>query len=163
MPNSTSQAFANKLISLYLYGEETPPAQPLDEKYAGSRPFPDPVSISLSDFMAGPGRFMKLSYFELVQKFLNYNVDVSDNGDPDAAPIIENGKLVYTKSALGKRLGVDFIAYYFNQAYFDDGSSDYLDRVFIWGTTTFQLDEDIRFIVGENGERYIENANFTVG
>lgn len=126
MTYSTSKEFADKIYSLYLYGEESLPDEIMKDKYLkGARPDPAPIEIEMSDFMAGPGRFMKMAYFELVQKFLDYTRDLSISGEEGVNYTLENGKIVYTKDQMSEKLNVDNRRYSFNQAFFDDGSGDY--------------------------------------
>ena len=68
---STSQEFTDRVISLFLYGEDERPDDIADKRFIRAENTTTSVEINEADYLInGPGRFARASFFELVQRFL---------------------------------------------------------------------------------------------
>ena len=145
-----------EIISLYLYGQATKPDNLLDDQIirpgkANSEAIADfgaTKSIDIHEFMTtGAGRYVDVGNFKAVRKFLageysqltakTYNT--KQFFDAIGKPNKEDQKL----GVLNYGLDVD--------------SEDYIDRCYVFGSMSFELNSDAEFIVGEDGSCTIKN------
>ena len=145
--NLSAQAITN----LFLYGKKNRPLDLVDSNIP-LRTTGVSTSVNVQEYMtSGPGRYATPEKFELIQRFFN---EVSIEPQKDTAGNIT----FYNENDLANLLGVDERIIVINQANIETGSSDYAERVYIWNTTGFEIDEGVtEFWVDENGNRYIDN------
>lgn len=105
--------------------------------------------------MSGPGRFATPDKFEIVKKFLNPLTDLT------SFQLVPGS---YTKAMLWSAFGISPLEVDFSrrnvsidQAQYDDGKDDFLERAYIWNTTAFAIKDGARFVVEMDGTRYIED------
>lgn len=147
MSFATTLPDAVQVTNLYLYGsintpiDKTSPtlARPIDSGLL--------VDVDVNLYMAGPGRFATANKFELVSHFLNPWLHPESYSIPPGE---------YTKEQMRSLLGIEYAAVEITQALFDDGLDSYVDRVYVWNTTAFKIDDNARFVVEQNGNRYID-------
>lgn len=139
MTRVASTAFADSVLLNYLYGSAIIPADLTSETLIRHE-FADGASMSVSaqEYMAGPGRFAKISLSNLVVKFFNLH--------PSDVPQHGEGPLIFTKAQFVSFLktigyGNSFPAN-FAQSSYDDGLDDYALRSFIWETSEFAISEE---------------------
>ncbi|MFM5947313.1 MAG: hypothetical protein ACKO9G_28810, partial [Dolichospermum sp.] len=97
--------------------------------------------------MKSVGRFAVGAQFELVKKFF-------DPGFFD--PTIPTG--TYTKQQLAAKFGITkFFGWEMGHTDYQDNFDDYVERVYIWNSQSFQISDDAVFIVESDGKRRIEN------
>jgi hypothetical protein len=133
---------ARDIMNWFLYGKATQPSNLIDDALIRPASATVAIQVDRSEFMAGPGRFALGSQFPLVQDFF------ADTTLPPGT---------YTKQQLGARHGLSFYGLAFQEGDFDDGSGDYGERTFIWGSVAFQISDSAKFVVGANGKKEIEN------
>jgi Ca2+-binding RTX toxin-like protein len=142
----------NNITNLYLYGQLSTPANLVDANLIRPQDATSSVLVDVNDFMnTGAGRFAVGSQFELVQLFF---------GLPRHTP---PGR--YTKFELAELFGVGYftpfpdgdIGWNMQQFNHDDGTDDYIERVWIYNSMSFQISDDAVFIVEDNYEKRIEN------
>jgi hypothetical protein len=93
----------------------------------------------------GAGRFAVGSQFAIVNQFFK-------------STVLQAG--VYTKQDLLQLFPDlnDFLGANIQQRNFADGKDDLAERVYIWGSTAFQLqDAGLRFHIEADGRKWIEN------
>jgi hypothetical protein len=139
------------IMNTYLYGAPTKPASLADQSIV--RPSGDLQSIvfvNAGSFMTdGPGRFVNASMSTLVQNFF------SSNSLMFAA---DGQRHEYSLSAIKAYVsGDEKIS--IQQYNYDDQRGDYGQRTFIWGSSSFTLAPDVKFVVDETGKRSIENLS----
>lgn len=144
------------ITNLYLYGTEDVPATRVRSSLIRDANAPGPViSVDLQYFMSdGAGRFANPFKFELLRKFFDSN---------SINPINQLGEGTYTKAEIAQALGLDSYGLTLYQALYDDGKDNYVDRAYVWGTSSFKISDDARFVIGPNGERSITNFSVIPG
>lgn len=163
MSNATSRAFADDVISQFLYGAQRP-SDLTDESLIRPENVVTQVSVNLTDFFSdtGPGRFARPAFFEFIQKFFGASgstiADIVQRGlstgGVTAVGTSSTGGTLYRieRAFLIAELGVSSARLAFNQSQFDDGKDDYARRVFIWSSQQFQISLNSDFIVSsDNG------------
>lgn len=138
---------AEKVTNLYLYGSETKPTSIIDQSLI--RPQNDPVleiSVNGNDFMqTGPGRFAYPVLWDVVTKFFNLNVGLQAG--------------TYTEKSLRNIFGISIndATKILQQYNYDDGKDNYAERVYIWNSGKYEIDDSALFVVKPNGNRVIEH------
>ena len=144
IPHSTSYEFLAKVISTYRYGQETPPEDITSEEIVNNAGQKRPaLHVSLNDFMAGPGRFARPPMSKLVLYFFNWSTNLAPGE--------------YSKSDLASILGLSSYGINYQQIFYRDSINDYRERSMIWNSTKVKLGDDVKFVVEENGNKYIKN------
>jgi Ca2+-binding RTX toxin-like protein len=156
----------DEILARYLWNQKTAPSpsELVDDKWirnAGAEG--DALMIDAQEYMThGGGRFISAADFGMFKKFFNSERSLSE-GNHD---FLSMWKMIYNETIdLRTREGVDkyneikkdvfktSISQYINGI----GSSDYITRAFIFGSTSFTIDFDsIRFVVKADGTREIQ-------
>lgn len=147
---------AEEVTNLYLYGQLTKPMNMTDVTLIrASTDFPPAVQIDVNAYMGGPGRFATADRFEVVNKFFNPLTDIAS---------FQLAPGIYTKESLWTAFGISTSAADFSrrvvsidQAQYDDGKDDFLERAYIWNTTAFKISDDTTFVVEPGGNRYLKD------
>lgn len=148
---SLSSLPIDEAVTRYLYGT---PTLPTDFSDAGLiRPTtvtpPPSVDVDLTSYMNdGPGRFALPALFEVVSDFFN-DTTLAANSSFDLAGM---------KSHYGLTDPVDLRIAQWEYA---DGTDDYDDRVFVWGSSKFKISPNAEFVVDATGHKQIENFYVT--
>ncbi len=150
MPYSTSYEFLKLVVSRYLFNRDEPltPQELVSPDVIDLRDMErDPISVTLDDFMAGPGRFALPSRFEIVERFFEGNDSLLPG--------------TYTKQEVAAAYGMDSYGFNFRQYQYADpaGEDDWLIRTFVWNSTSMKLGDDVRFVVEWDGSRHIQNLS----
>ncbi|NOT84550.1 MAG: hypothetical protein HOP02_07160 [Methylococcaceae bacterium] len=140
---------AAEVTNLYLYGTKTLPANLENESLI--RPSdPKNISVDMNEYMTtGPGRFASPAKFDLIQQFFTSQAVHLQANTPE--------KPYYTKTELFAAFGTEIGWVGLQQSLYDDGADNYLERAYIWESTAFQIDENAKFVVEANGNRYIKD------
>ncbi|BBM04131.1 calcium-binding protein [Microbulbifer sp. GL-2] len=139
---------SEEVTNLYLYGTTNTPSDLANDSYTRtSGAGPTQHSVNINDYMdSGPGRFASPAFFEIVKLFFS----PTTSGLPPGR-YKENDKtfrdMIGTSEAIIKQ----------QQWAYDDGAGDYEDRVYVWNTVAFEIDDNATFVIDANGNRYIEN------
>jgi hypothetical protein len=132
---------AEEIINLYLYGVSEIPTDRTNHNLIGHGE--SVVSVDVNEYMDdGPVRFVFPHEFLVVQNFFSILGEDLLPGKYDLAVVMEHFDL--SSDIVNKQ-----------QFYFDDGQDNYAERVLIWNTTKFELFEGAKFIIEEDGTRYI--------
>jgi hypothetical protein len=147
-------AFIKKIISLYLYGTETPPANLVDDGLIRETVATTTLDTPLSsyDYMTtGAGRFAKASQFGVVAAFFNNSNTLAVNTEG------------YTLGEILFELGLPSSAteLIINQRNYVTpfaDINDYLERVLIFNNGVFAIENSsaLRFYVDADGTRHID-------
>jgi hypothetical protein len=133
-------------VSRYLYGTPNPPSNKLNPSIIDGPTLPNVTTVDVNQFMDdGPGRFLTAKDFDYVRDFFNPPMLSGD-----LAPGVYNN--VEVREFFG---GTGSIRRY--QTALEDGIPDQTERVFVWQTLAFEIQNDARFIVLADGTRYVEN------
>ncbi len=136
---------AKDVIATYLYGQITKPSNLLDDGLIRDNDDTSSISINRSEFMQqGAGRFMNGAHFALVENFFTASSSLLPPG-------------TYTKTDLASIFSLSYVGAVIDQRDWQDSTDDYAERVFVWGTTEFQISDSAQFIVDSTGFRHIEN------
>lgn len=139
-----------EITNLYLYGQETTPnsEELVDEQLIRPDLDLEYKEINAVEYMnVDAGRFALGSMSALVKKFFSFVGDI-----PGMEPGVE-----YTKKEMAKFLNLSKYGINVQQYSYDDGHDDFGERVYIWNSTAFKLNENVRFVVDSDGTRHIEN------
>lgn len=107
----------------------------------------------------GGGRYAYPSLFDAVEKFFDANTNISD-GSYNLAKMVEKGIFTYktysdgTSGIAGTRVNI-------SQYGTDIGNSDFVERAYIFGSTSFKLNFDNATFKVVNGIRTIEGMVVT--
>lgn len=142
-----SELTADIITNLYLYGTTTRPPNTESGMYDESLIRPEGavtnVSVDINNYMdGGPGRFANPAFFEIIKQFFTGLVSIPDGE--------------YDKNQMRDLLGLPIQFIDQKQWAYTDGKDDYAERVYIWNSVAFRLDDRTKFII-ENGIRRIEN------
>lgn len=136
---------AEEILSLYLYGQRTPPtpAQLANEQWI--RPSGVTESMNAVDYMSnGGGRFVGLYTFKMVREFLaaegNYTDLAAGTYTPSSLYSTITGVTNEDEIKAALNLGV-------SQYFLGQTDIDFADRAYVFGSTAFRLNDDARFIV----------------
>lgn len=171
---ATSNAFSDEIISKYIYGNGGKPDD-LTSASIITRQSGADAEISVTDYMAGPGRFASPAFFKLIRDFFTLTnsemMQLIDGYGPDQVIPIDGevlpnnqidfdefGNAYIPKNALIYMLGIYSAGLDFHQALFNDGADDYFQRSFIWASSSFKISDGAIFrIDADGGNRRIEN------
>jgi len=137
---------AEEVTNLYLYGTKTKPADLTDEgvvRSANSASIYTEVDIA-TYMESGPGRFASPAFFEIIKLFFA----PTSSGLPPGS---------YTEKQLRPLIGTSQAIITQQQWAYNDEVDDYAERVYIWNTVAFEIDDAALFVITEDGDRYIEN------
>ncbi|WP_179958367.1 calcium-binding protein [Chitinimonas arctica] len=96
----------------------------------------------------GPGRFASPALFSLLIRFFDPSfIDLFSELKPGS----------YTKAQLAAHYGFDSYGLSIAQSDYDDGKDDYFQRAYVWESGAFKINDEAKFIVDANHNRYIEN------
>ena len=162
---------AVEILSRYLYNQDTPPENKADaglirdkndtqsEELKGS-----PLSVDAVEYMtSGGGRFINISCFNYVVNFLDSND--YEGGKPQGSASLLPGE--YTTTDILRLYGIvtdptnlddlrkSFVG--IQQYYLGMDDADYVDRAYVFGSSEFQINAEAKFIVDEDGTRWITN------
>ncbi len=129
--------------NLYLYGQENTPTNLVDSNLIRPEIIITEVTVDAVEFMeAGAGRFAVGSQFEIIQQFFE-------------ASSIPSG--TYSKNEIANIFGLNRFDWPMQQYNWSDGADDYIDRVWVYNTMSFQISNDAEFIVEPDGDKLIKN------
>ncbi|MDJ0620660.1 MAG: hypothetical protein QNJ63_28660, partial [Calothrix sp. MO_192.B10] len=160
MTQKTTKLTKENITNWYLYGQENTPDNLISTSLMRPKGLVTEIKVDTVDFMkTGGGRFAVGGQFQLVQAFFAEPLTI------DELPEIPPGE--YSKTQLMDLIEAripnqqffknDSLSWEMQQYNYDDGIDDYLDRVWANNSMSFQIDDGAKFIVTENGEKYIEN------
>ena len=137
---------AKEITNYYLYGTKSTPTNKVDENLIRSGTTRDnfvgaTIQVDLAGFMQSVGRFAIGSQFDLINIFFN--------------PNFNPGKGIYSKADLGKLLGIGSFFWSMNHALIQDGLDDYAERTYIWASQQFQIVDEARFEIDDDGVKTI--------
>ncbi|MGD9638422.1 MAG: hypothetical protein AB7U85_05130 [Alphaproteobacteria bacterium] len=106
----------------------------------------------------GAGRFAVASQFKIIQRFFKKNSDGTYKYDVPSGDFDKEQIADHLCNLLNPKL-TSFIFNIEQYDFYDDsmGFNDYLERFYVWGSTSFKLEDAIRFTVDANGNRSILN------
>ena len=144
-----------EVTNLYLYGQLTTPINLADDQWIR----PEPANwlaydVNLADFMnIGAGRFAVGGQFDFIGEFLEGTSLLSS-----AIAANTTEKLFYTKEEIFGFLGIanSNNAWEMQQYDFQDATTDYAQRVYLYNSMTFQISDDTKFFVSADGTRHID-------
>ncbi|WP_122665910.1 calcium-binding protein [Pseudomonas viridiflava] len=147
MNYSWNELTIDVMTNLYLYGLPGKPEDLVSETLIRDAANIT-VEVDVDSYMAsGPGRFALGSNSTLVERFFEDSTDLS---------WMEPG-VQYTKQMVAAHLGVDSYGISTYQLSLSDGADDYVQRTYVWNSGSFQLSQDVRFVLGEDGTPQIMN------
>jgi len=135
------------VTNLYLYGSTVTPTNLADEDLIRPNIATPATSatVDVNDYMNnGPGRFASSNFFQIVNAFFS-----------PFSPSIAPGN--YTEEEMRNLLGVNEAFITMQQWAYGDGTDDYAERVYIWNTVAFEIDDAANFVVEANGDRHIDD------
>ena len=112
------------------------------------------------DPQTGPGRFALGSEFEIVKRFFDDRVSLTNSFNSGALDqYIQPGDTVarLSKKELAGIYGLEYYGLTVVQHSVSDGYDDLTERTFVWNNTLFQLTDSSEFVITGTGEVYIEN------
>jgi len=137
---------AEEVTNLYLYGTiNTPSDLSNDSHIRPSGAGPTQTTVNINDYMSsGPGRFASPAFFDVVKLFFS----PTTSGLPPGT---------YTEAQIRSMMGTSQAIISQQQWAYDDGAGDYEDRVYVWNTVAFEIDDNASFVIAADGTRRIEN------
>jgi Ca2+-binding RTX toxin-like protein len=136
-----------EITNYYLYGGPTRPTD-LESVDILRLDLPIQIDVNISEFMNLMQRYVSPANFEHIRAFLtnDQNIDLEPNS------YYEDDIISY----YGLKEGVK--AFSIQQYNYDPDHPDYNERVYVWNSTAFEIDETTtRFVVHDGGRRTIEN------
>ncbi|WP_051940632.1 hypothetical protein [Stenoxybacter acetivorans] len=155
----------DEILSMYLWNSKTPPSGSAlkDDKWIRDqeKPLVDPLKINAQEYMDyGGGRFVSPADFLIVSDFFNSKKSIKAGtygfkeiyNDILHREALNNG----TKDKLPEDLNE--LQFKVKQYTSGIGSSDFITRAFVFGSTSFTLDWDtLAFVVNSDGSREVHN------
>ena len=137
-----------EITRLFLFGRSGQVNLESDDVIGMSNVNPtQPISVDAQDYMEnGAGRFALASLFPFVKTFFmvgRHQLAAGEYTKDDINQLLFGGKGQFTIRQ--------------DQVYLDDGSADYAARVYMWNSTSYMLDDRVRFVVEPDGRLYITN------
>ncbi|HBT87319.1 hypothetical protein [Desulfobacter sp.] len=141
---------AEEVTNLFLYNNEEKPTNIVDTALIRSESDHHTRSVDANEFMEGPGRFALAAMSNLVKKFFTA---------ADIPGYSYGQSLNLSKVEMAEALGIEGSEsnIVFQQYNYDDGQDNYGERVYIWGSSSFKIGDDTRFVIDTDGTRHIEN------
>ena len=139
---------AKKVTNWYLYGTDSTPANLIDESLIRAKNAKVTIDIDKNEFMTtGAGRFVIGPQFSIIEKFFTESL------------LIFPG--TYSKLDIATFFGEqDSFGWTMQHYNWRDDIDDYAERVYVYNSQAFKISDSAKFIVTENGEKYIENLAF---
>jgi trimeric autotransporter adhesin len=142
---------AEQLTSYYLYGQSQRPVNAndmLNEALIRNPANTFEINLNVDNFMnTGAGRFANsAALFEIVNLFFA--------NAKDLPPTPVGG---FTKADIAWHFGLSSYGIELLQSRYSDNVDDYAERVYIWQTMAFKIDDRARFFVDAEGVARIEN------
>lgn len=140
-----------EIINLYLYGEKNIPENLLNPEIV-NRPLDatTTINVDMNEFMRySAGRYVHPANFLAVRKFLL--------GEYDSKLSAGTYNTEQFFDAIGVPKNPESRSLEVSNYTLDTSSSDYLDRSYVFGSMSFRINKDAKFIVEEDGSRYIKN------
>ena len=141
----------DEVTMYFLYGSPYKPKDLNDDSLI--RPKVDTsriIGIDTQEYMTtGPGRFANPTFFEIVERFFYPHLG-------STSALLDEGS--YKKIDLINMIDPNHnwgLNIY--QTNYDDGKDDYVERAYIWNSTSFMISNDAVFHVDADGTRWIEN------
>ena len=140
---------AEEIVSLYLYGQLTPPANLKTEQLIRPPGLGITKNVDVNEYMTtGGGRFVKVENFLCVRNFLaaddsKYGISPLQPGTYSRDQLLA----AYKKVGQGR---LDAIQYYLGI-----NDADYADRAYVFGSTKVEINGDAKFVVNPDGSREI--------
>jgi Ca2+-binding RTX toxin-like protein len=156
-----SMTTLNQITNKFLWGTLTTPKnkvsgqfiRPLTAAENSGLPFTTQISMSVTEYMEGPGRFARGSQSSMVQQFFERDLLGIDTGNY----LYTLAPGIYEKKDLQKRFNNDEYGISFQQFNYLDEKNDIGLRTFLWNSTAIKLSDKVRFVVAEDGTRTIIN------
>jgi Ca2+-binding RTX toxin-like protein len=148
---------AEKITNLYLYGQETIPANLADPTVVNAADRAT-VSVNTQEYMtSGAGRFVSAASFTLMKEFfdgitLGHSDDLAPGTYTKQQILEAQGYFDYATGDAVRSASVSF-----NNLLYGIDDADYAERTYIWGTVGFAVANDVKFVVNEDGSRQVEN------
>jgi hypothetical protein len=132
-----------EILNYFLYGVSQTPSNLADEGIIDHQN--SLIEVDINEYMdIGPGRFISPVDFDIINEFFSSEREL-DQG-------------IYSLESIQRHLEINQGGVRIQQYNFDDGQDNYVERVFVWNSTVFELEaSEIRFVVDEEGNRYIDN------
>ena len=127
----------NRVVSLYLYGKQTPPSDLIIDNLIRPDNSTTSITLSASSYMtSGGGRFAKASQFEVVAEFF------------DAGNVLTPGSYTLSQILAQLSLGASAATVVIDQKEYVS-AVDYLERVFLFNNSAFRIQDSasLRFLV----------------
>ncbi|MDY3205838.1 MAG: calcium-binding protein, partial [Arcobacter sp.] len=143
---------AKTITSYYLFGQTIAPKgdELLDDKWVG-RSSPEAIVFSNSEFneymTSGPGRFANASQISLVDNFFDWTIPADLLGESQT----------FTLTEAINAFGGSYKQGLLQSDYKDEGGYEWAERVYLFETQTYALNQNVIFHIDENGNKYIEN------
>ena len=147
--------YTSEILNSYLYNQTSKPTDLTNQSLirpVGTVKGTDVVTDQTWYMTQGPGQYGYACLSPIVQAFF----EKDDAGNYiNAIPITTSSRLDKTGvKALFPDVAIQFSIQQYD---YDQGTAGYAERVFIWGSSGFSLDDAVRFHVDANGDRYIAN------
>jgi Ca2+-binding RTX toxin-like protein len=143
MSNILTGLTAEQITNYYLYGQITAPEDMASSSILRPAEASTSIIIDKNDYMTnGAGRFASAAHFDLIERFFE-SADIPARAEP------------YTKEEIRLHFNLDKIYITQQQWAYSDEKNDYAERVYIWNSVAFKIADTTRFVVEENGNRYL--------
>jgi len=147
-PVESTDISIDEIVNYYLYGQATQPTSPFSDGYVRPDSGYDPVTLTVDtvDYMAnGAGRFALAAEFAVVKDFFE---DTS----------LTSGQH-YSLNEMLAHYGLANAHLSISQWNFSDSTDDYNERVFVWGSSAFELGINTTFYIDSSGTKHIDNLS----
>ncbi|MBD8876179.1 putative Ig domain-containing protein [Roseibium polysiphoniae] len=143
----------SQVISQYLYGSTSLPGDFSSETLIRADNVDTDIQVQVIDYMTGPdgpGRFALASNIDLISTFMTF--DVAEANEVFTSFYSGDGtdRVELNKSEIASFLGFSSYGLSVDQKDWNDGVGNYGERVFIWGNTAFQINNDAKFVIEKN-------------
>lgn len=145
---------AEEVTNYYLYGSSKRPDDLTDPSILEWKEKKEKVTVDVdvNEYMTlGAGRFFSAADFNVVDDFFSQDIK------PGIYERAEMLTLLGYIDENGVSIGKAFISQH--QINYGVHDEDYLERTYIWGSTSFKLGDDVKFIVNEDGSKEIKNCS----
>lgn len=143
---------ASDITNKFLYGQSSTPADKVDDTWIRPTTVAEPVfNVDVNSFMSsGGGRFALGAQFDFIQDFFTEPVSRFTSN-----PNFHYGQAMSKVFVAETIFGLGEYDWDMHQYNFSDGS-DYAERVYIYNSMSFLVDNRADFIIEANGSRRIE-------
>ncbi|PIT23337.1 hypothetical protein BGI36_01895 [Snodgrassella communis] len=151
----------DEILARYLWNQKTAPSpsELADDKWIrDANAVGDALIINAQEYMThGGGRFVSAADFELFKNFFSSEFSAGCYDFISMWNILKPEKFVDPKAKLSNKDKIKMFTKAISQYTTGIGSSDYITRAFIFGSTSFTIDFDsIKFVVKADGTREIQ-------